>query len=311
MNRHFFSNAIKILSIITLVTFCGVSYASNLNPAISVTRTKDTYPTTLNVHILLDEAKDTDKVKAQIFDNATGDVIGHTTLSVGAQKKDLNGKIYINYSTGHEFTEVESSTKFVLDVKLLNSNDEERGASSIYFIPKEKQQGESKLVVNSSAGNNKTIEDTTYTYLEPLPGFGSSFDITKPGAISDYVSTLFKLILGVMGVIAVFEIIQLGIKTMSNSFSQKKFAHERLTNIIMALIIALCSVLLLKTINPNLVDFNFGIQRIEIGIDERIRVELEKNTNPSKSTAYKMVGNFEYLARFQYGFERIFRRFEI
>lgn len=288
----------KSLAILGLLLFCQSASAGASFEELSITRVNATLPTKLYVHAILTGIDDTQKIMFKIS-NASGVKVSDTTLTVGASKKDLAGQTYISYETATEYTEGDSSKTFVLSADLLNSSGVSLLSKTTSFVPKNLVVGGSKVASTTkvapttSSSDGKTVEDTIYTYLAPLPGFGTTFDIGQKDAISNYLGILFKVILGLMGVVAVFELIRAGITMMSDSFSKKSNAKDRIKDIVIALIIGLCSVLILQTINPKLVNMSFGFSGIKITMDEKIRAELEKNTNPSKSNAYKMVGTFE------------------
>jgi hypothetical protein len=106
-----------------------------------------------------------------------------------------------------------------------------------------------------------------YDLLAPLPGFNSTFDIE--GGLTPYLQILFRLLIGVAGLLSVIMIVLGGIEYMStDAISGKEDGRERVTQAIIGLIIALGAWLLLNTINPNLLSlkFNPGHQTVSFDI---------------------------------------------
>ena len=100
-----------------------------------------------------------------------------------------------------------------------------------------------------------------YCLLAPLPGVGDSSGAvdTKMG-VGSYVNALIKIAIGLMSVLAVVMIVMGGIQYMTTtSGGEKNAGKERITNALFGLLLALSSYLLLRTINPKLVDLQVGI----------------------------------------------------
>ncbi len=106
--------------------------------------------------------------------------------------------------------------------------------------------------------------DIEYIPLAPLP-------LAKDGAllttytISTYLSGMFKLIIALGAAFAVLMGITGGIQYVASGIAPaaRKGAKERITNAIIGLIIVLTSYLILNTIDPRLVAFNFELPVIE------------------------------------------------
>ncbi len=112
-----------------------------------------------------------------------------------------------------------------------------------------------------------------YCLLAPLPGIGDPntgyIDVTK--GMGNYINMIIRLVLGLIGVLAVFMIIVGGIEYMSTvSLGEKEGARTRITNALFGLLLALASYILLNTINPNLVSLKVAIPNatIEYASDE-------------------------------------------
>lgn len=281
----------KSLAILGLLLFCQSASAGASFEELSITRVNTTFPTKLYVHAILTGVDDTQKVMFKIS-NSSGVKVSGTTLTIGTSKKDLAGQTYISYDTATEYTEGDSSKTFVLSADLLNSSGVSLLSKTTSFVPKNLVVGGSKVTSTTkvaptaASSDGKTVENTIYTYLAPLPGFGTTFDIGQKDAISNYLGILFKVILGLMGVVAVFELIRAGITMMSDSFSKKSNAKDRIKDIVIALIIGLCSVLILQTINPKLVNMSFGFSSLDIKFTPIGRDEIQKPDKNGMLCAY-------------------------
>ncbi len=121
--------------------------------------------------------------------------------------------------------------------------------------------------VNTNTGTTNTnttssidcVEtDGSYCLLEPIPEFGDK--ITPDMSFSDYVNTLIRLILGVVGVVVVVTFVYGGIMWMgTDSIFKKTDAKERMGNAIVGTLLLLSAYIILNTINPNLVDIKINI----------------------------------------------------
>src|SRR3989338_6932108 len=103
-------------------------------------------------------------------------------------------------------------------------------------------------------------QQTEYELLAPLPGYVQNTTGNKTNA-SLYITGIFTLIIAIAGLLAVIAIIFGGIKYMStDAFTGKSEAKATIEHAIWGLLLAVSAWLILNTINPNLVNFNFGIQ---------------------------------------------------
>src|SRR3989338_2557786 len=102
-------------------------------------------------------------------------------------------------------------------------------------------------------------QQTEYELLAPLPGYVQNTTGNKTNA-SLYITGIFTLIIAIAGLLAVIAIIFGGIKYMStDAFTGKSEAKATIEHAIWGLLLAVSAWLILNTINPNLVNFNFGI----------------------------------------------------
>src|ERR1022692_4371761 len=89
---------------------------------------------------------------------------------------------------------------------------------------------------------------TGYNMIAPLPGLSTGV------TLGDYLTGIFKLTIGLAGVLAVVMLVVCGIQLMmSGSVSGKGEAKKCIWNAIFGVLIAIGAWLLLNTINPNLV----------------------------------------------------------
>ncbi|KKR79730.1 MAG: hypothetical protein UU24_C0003G0020 [Candidatus Nomurabacteria bacterium GW2011_GWA2_40_9] len=110
--------------------------------------------------------------------------------------------------------------------------------------------------------------DTTYTFLEKLPGFDDTFDSTKKCSFVDYLNIMIKLLIGIGAVLAMVMIVMGGMEYMTSELiSSKEAGKDRIKNAMLGLVIALSAYLILNTLNPNLLDLCLdNLPRAEISI---------------------------------------------
>ncbi|MCA9353080.1 lytic murein transglycosylase [Patescibacteria group bacterium] len=124
--------------------------------------------------------------------------------------------------------------------------------------------------------DNGTYDENCYELLAPVPGLGEDVKGNGRFAIRDlnnyqlgkYLNTIFQVVLGILIVIAVVMIIVAGVQYMTvESFYGKSDAKKRITGAITGLILALAIFIILNTINPRLLEINFGkdIEKVSIG----------------------------------------------
>ncbi len=108
----------------------------------------------------------------------------------------------------------------------------------------------------------------SYKLLVPLPIFGSIFNASGK-SFGDYLSIMFTFFVSFAGVLAVVMLIFGGIQYMStDAVSGKSEGLAKVEQAIWGLLIVLASYVILNTVNPNLVKFNFSIQGQTIEITE-------------------------------------------
>lgn len=97
---------------------------------------------------------------------------------------------------------------------------------------------------------NVTLAATEYTLLEKLPVIGGSVSGFGP-----YLIGMFKLLIGLAIVLAVLQLAIGGFEYLTTeAFTGKSDARKKIIDAIFGLILILSSYLILKTVNPDLVD---------------------------------------------------------
>ncbi len=125
---------------------------------------------------------------------------------------------------------------------------------------------------------NQLAQATEYKLLEPLPGYVPGPTTTA----GPYIEGFFILIIAVAGGLAVLRIIFGGIKYMStDAFGEKSEAKTIIEGAIWGLLLTISAWLILYTVNPKLVDFNFTITPQPIGGGGRGGLVL---CNPAQNT---------------------------
>ena len=112
--------------------------------------------------------------------------------------------------------------------------------------------------------NNLLAQATEYRLLAPLPGIETEAG-SGVATFATYIPGVFTFAIGIAGVLAVIMIIVGGIEYMStDAFQGKNNAKNKITNALGGLLLTLSAWLILYTVNPNLIDFNLDIKKIEI-----------------------------------------------
>jgi lipoprotein-anchoring transpeptidase ErfK/SrfK len=108
------------------------------------------------------------------------------------------------------------------------------------------------LVLTNNPANNGT--DSTYTPIAELPGLGI-LDFESSCPLVDYLNTMFRLLIGLIIIIAMVKLVIGGLEYIaSESISGKSNAKDSIINAFAGLVIALGSYLILNSINPTLLN---------------------------------------------------------
>lgn len=85
-----------------------------------------------------------------------------------------------------------------------------------------------------------------YTFLAPLPGFGST-------ELVPYLISLVRFLIGVAGVFAVIQLVRCGFELLTSpGASQREHAKECIWKVVLGLLLILSAYVLLESINPEL-----------------------------------------------------------
>lgn len=107
------------------------------------------------------------------------------------------------------------------------------------------------------ASQNQVSE---YQPLAPLPGV----DASSAADVGTYINTIFRLAIGLGSVLAVLMIVIGGFQYLSTDlFSSKSAGRERITNALIGLGLLLVSVIVLTTINPDLLNVDPELTQAE------------------------------------------------
>jgi hypothetical protein len=134
---------------------------------------------------------------------------------------------------------------------------------------------------NKLYSTQKTTEgvNSNYILLEPLPckegtpncepgGSLTEFDTKGTGQLGTYLNLGITLFIGLCAVAAVVMITIAGIEySTAELVSNKAAAKDKIQNALLGLLLALCSWLILNTINPDLLRTDFEISGVELGVD--------------------------------------------
>lgn len=124
---------------------------------------------------------------------------------------------------------------------------------------------------NTVNGNpvQTTCEEGQYCLLEPLQMGDTVISQFDPAtSIGGYLNIIFKIIIGIIGVLAVVMLILGGIQYMTTDvLTKKESGRETIKHAIGGLILALGAYLILLTINPNLVNLTLTIDKSTISVE--------------------------------------------
>lgn len=124
-------------------------------------------------------------------------------------------------------------------------------------------------------------DENCYEFLAPIPGFsstGGGVETTADGRVAvtnlsgfqlgDYIQSIFNIALGLLMVLSVIMIVFAGVRYMTaEAIFNKQGAKEQITSALTGLILALGIFLILETINPALLEINFGSNIKSVGIE--------------------------------------------
>lgn len=113
--------------------------------------------------------------------------------------------------------------------------------------------------VGVALGAESPSPNATYTLMQPIGPLTGAVDLTT------YLTTLYQILIGVTGVLAVVRIVICGIKIMSTaSPSAKNEAKSCIGEALLGLLIALFSYAILNTISPQLTSATLDLSDVNI-----------------------------------------------
>lgn len=125
-----------------------------------------------------------------------------------------------------------------------------------------------RVLINSALAEDASNSWDQYTPLAPLPGTTQDCVTDEKGNINcttdiqTYVPGIFKLAIGIAGVLAVLMIIIGGVEYITTDAIQgKSDGKARIQNALRGLVLVLVSWILLYTINPKLTVFNLNVEK--------------------------------------------------
>ena len=119
-----------------------------------------------------------------------------------------------------------------------------------------------------------------YVQLAPLTGLNPPSSVVTQTGLAGYLQTLFWLAIVLAGVLAVLMITKGGILYMaSEAFNTKAEAKKQITMAIVGFLLAISSVLILTTINPDLLKFNLLVRRLVFEVPHLQSGSVEGCTN--------------------------------
>lgn len=121
------------------------------------------------------------------------------------------------------------------------------------------------LFIASSALATETETDPNAVKMG-IPGGPSTYN--EPQGLQTYISALFTWAISVAGVCALIMVIFGGYQYMASAANPelRKVAKNTITQALIGLAIAICTLLLLKTIDPSILGLNFDVPKMEPGV---------------------------------------------
>lgn len=122
--------------------------------------------------------------------------------------------------------------------------------------------------------NAQEAPATEYKLLEKIP-LGPGGQAQEKTNTFEYLPSLFRMMIGLAGILAVVMIIFGGIKYMStDAWSEKNEAQKTINNALGGLLLAISSWLILYTINPRLIEINLNPEKQDVCNEEGVCNEL-------------------------------------
>ncbi len=136
---------------------------------------------------------------------------------------------------------------------------------------------------------------TNYQLLAPLPEMEENFNTADDSALSTYLNSIIKTIIGLSAVFAVVMIVIGGMEYMTSELvSSKEAGKERIKDALLGLLIALGAWALLNTINPELLKSDVKIESAVITID--MEADVEQTPVNNKYGSYDVGADWQAIA---------------
>jgi len=140
-----------------------------------------------------------------------------------------------------------------------------------------------------------TATEGCYELLAPI-GATSSLQFGSGSTIGGYVNLFVGIMIGIATLLTVVMLVVGGVQYMTtDALAGKTNARETITKALLGLLLALGSFLILKTINPNLLNVEPGIQTVSYTADLAGWADTETTVDPSNpaSLNYELAGTFQ------------------
>lgn len=227
--------------------------------------------------------------------NPDGKALG-LSLKYGVGKKDFTDSDYTK-DIGEFFrTATTTSNSLPATAEIKNLEKDTTYYYEVYNTDTKEVYHDNLFTTAASAGTviNQNSSNTTttttcvpgeYCLLAPLPGL-SKINVQTTG-IGGYLAIIFKIGIGLAGVLAVVMLVVGGIQYMStDAFSEKADGKSRMMNAIIGLLLVLGAWVILNTLNPNLLIFNLDLQKVSITVDPSLIDSDEAETQPPTGANY-------------------------
>lgn len=205
---------------------------------------------------------------------------GEATITITATGNSAPVSVIIHYGTDATSLSTPSTTIVVpIDSSALYQIEGLQPSTTYYYTVNDAADQTVAYTTQSSfstnisgqgygVGNGATAAPTCaagpdgYCLLAPLGGVS----VITDNQLDDYFGMIYKIAIGIAGTLAIIMIFFGGVQYMTTeAIMEKQGAKDKIKNAIIGLILALSSYAILNTVNPNLLDFTFGINKVSIG----------------------------------------------
>jgi hypothetical protein len=235
--------------IIVLVAFCGVVSFSNAAGGQIILNSNQFVLTSTSLNISAD---------AVGFSGPENIQIKYGTSSTTMSLTSGTFQIQPNSTFNHTLSGLTPSTTYYFEI--VSTIDGTVYVPSSLFVTLA-STGSVGVPAVTPVNPNCTPGQDGYCLLAPIGGLTVIRDVD----LGNYFGIMYKILIGLAGALAVIMIFFGGVQYMTtDALGEKEEARERISNAVIGLIIALGSYAILNTINPKLLDFTFGIDKVSI-----------------------------------------------